>query len=284
MLLRELVVHATERFKESGIDSAEVDAQLLAGHLLGLSRGEVQSEMIRGAELIEAQAEKLTEMFGRRLLREPLQHITGVAYFRNLELAVGRGVFTPRPETEFVAQLAIDALNAVKSEAPIAIDLGTGSGAIALAMATEVMHARVFAVEKSNEAFPFTQQNFQKYSDASATLVLGDLADAFQDLDGTVSVVASNPPYIPLDAVPRDIEVKLHDPQIALYGGADGMQVMRLVSQSAKRLLLPGGSLVVEHADSQGQQVCELLLADGWNNVLSHKDLTGRDRAVTATK
>ena len=284
MLLRELVVHATERFKESGIDSAEVDAQLLAGHLLGLSRGEVQSEMIRGAELIEAQAEKLTEMFGRRLLREPLQHITGVAYFRNLELAVGRGVFTPRPETEFVAQLAIDALNAVKSEAPIAIDLGTGSGAIALAMATEVIHARVFAVEKSNEAFPFTQQNFQKYSDASATLVLGDLADAFQELDGTVSVVASNPPYIPLDAVPRDIEVKLHDPQIALYGGADGMQVMRLVSQSAKRLLLPGGSLVVEHADSQGQQVCELLLADGWNNVLSHKDLTGRVRAVTATK
>ena len=284
MLLRELVVHATERFKESGIDSAEVDAQLLAGHFLGLSRGEVQSEMIRGAELIEAQAEKLTEMFGRRLLREPLQHITGVAYFRNLELAVGRGVFTPRPETEFVAQLAIDALNAVKSEAPIAIDLGTGSGAIALAMATEVIHARVFAVEKSNEAFPFTQQNFQKYSDAAVTLVLGDLADAFQDLDGTVSVVASNPPYIPLDAVPRDIEVKLHDPQIALYGGADGMQVMRLVSQSAKRLLLPGGSLVVEHADSQGQQVCELLLADGWNNVLSHKDLTGRDRAVTATK
>ena len=284
MLLRELVVHATERFKESGIDSAEVDAQLLAGHLLGLSRGEVQSEMIRGAELIEAQAEKLTEMFGRRLLREPLQHITGVAYFRNLELAVGRGVFTPRPETEFVAQLAIDALNAVKSEAPIAIDLGTGSGAIALAMATEVIHARVFAVEKSKEAFPFTQQNFQKYSDAAVTLVLGDLADAFQELDGTVSVVASNPPYIPLDAVPRDIEVKLHDPQIALYGGADGMQVMRLVSQSAKRLLLPGGSLVVEHADSQGQQVCELLLADGWNNVLSHKDLTGRDRAVTATK
>ena len=284
MLLRELVVHATERFKESGIDSAEVDAQLLAGHLLGLSRGEVQSEMIRGAELSEAQAEKLTEMFGRRLLREPLQHITGVAYFRNLELAVGRGVFTPRPETEFVAQLAIDALNAVKSEAPIAIDLGTGSGAIALAMATEVIHARVFAVEKSKEAFPFTQQNFQKYSDAAVTLVLGDLADAFQELDGTVSVVASNPPYIPLDAVPRDIEVKLHDPQIALYGGADGMQVMRLVSQSAKRLLLPGGSLVVEHADSQGQQVCELLLADGWNNVLSHKDLTGRDRAVTATK
>lgn len=284
MLLRELVVHATERFKESGIDSAEVDAQLLAGHLLGLSRGEVQSEMIRGAELSEAQAEKLTEMFGRRLLREPLQHITGFAYFRNLELAVGRGVFTPRPETEFVAQLAIDALNAAKCEAPIAIDLGTGSGAIALAMATEVIHARVFAVEKSNEAFPFTQQNFQKYSDAAATLVLGDLADAFQELDGTVSVVASNPPYIPLDAVPRDIEVKLHDPQIALYGGADGMQVMRLVSQSAKRLLLPGGSLVVEHADSQGQQVCELLLADGWNNVLSHADLTGRDRAVTATK
>lgn len=284
MLLREMVEHAAERFRQSGIESADVDAQLLAGHLLGLSRGAVQTEMIRGAELTEAQATTLTEMFGRRLQREPLQHITGFAYFRNLELRVGKGVFVPRPETEFVAQLGIDALRNSQDETPVAVDLGTGSGAIALALATEVPNAKIFAVEKSEQALPFTKQNFEAYGEQNANLIQGDLANAFAELNGTVSVVVSNPPYIPLAAVPRDIEVKLHDPDMALYGGVDGMQIMRLVSQTARRLLVPEGSLVVEHADSQGQQVCELLLADGWNNVRSHKDLTGRDRAVTATR
>lgn len=284
MLLRELIEHAAKRFEEAGIDSATVDAELLAGHVLGLSRGGVQSEMIRGAELTQEQSDLLTNMFGRRLAREPLQHITGIAYFRNLELHVGKGVFVPRPETEFVAQLAIDALNLANQESPLAVDLGTGSGAIALAMATEVPRAKIFAVEKSPEAMPFTAKNFEIYGSPNATLIQGDLADAYAELDGKVSVVASNPPYIPLAAVPRDIEVKLHDPELALYGGEDGMQVMHLVSATAKRLLLPGGALLVEHADSQATQVCELLLADGWREVISHQDLTGRDRAVTAIK
>ncbi len=284
MLLRELIEHAAKRFQEAGIDSAMVDAELLAGYLLGLSRGGVQSEMIRGAELDSDQAEKLTQMFGRRLSREPLQHITGVAFFRSLELEVGRGVFIPRPETEFVAQLAIDALAAAPQEKPIAVDLGTGSGAIALAMATEVPSAQIYAVEKSEAAFPFTSKNFAKYAGTNAILILGDLADAFAELDGTVWVVASNPPYIPSAAIPRDVEVKLFDPELALYGGEDGMDVIHKVSATAKRLLLPGGALIVEHADSQGKQVCELLLADGWREVVSHQDLTGRDRAVTAIK
>jgi release factor glutamine methyltransferase len=244
----------------------------------------VQSAIISGAEISETDAEALTNFYGRRLQREPLQHITGKGYFRNLELAVGKGVFIPRPETEFVAQLAIDALRSIATETPIAVDLGTGSGAIALAMATEVGNAKVFAVEKSDQAMPFTKKNFQTYGALNATLTQGDLADAFQELDGTVSVVVSNPPYIPTAAVPRDVEVKLHDPELALYGGVDGMQVMHQVSASAKRLLHTGGSLVVEHADSQAAQVSQLLLADGWRQVRSHKDLTGRDRAVTAIK
>lgn len=284
MLLRDLVEHAAKRFEEAGIDSAIVDAELLAGHVIGLTRGGVQSEMIRGAEIDDAHAEKLIEVYGRRLSREPLQHITGRAYFRNLELIVGKGVFIPRPETEFVAQLAIDALRSIAAEAPLAIDLGTGSGAIALAMATEVTNSKIYAVEKSSAAMAFTSQNFERYGSANATLIQGDLADAFAELDGRVSVVASNPPYIPSAAVPRDIEVKLHDPELALYGGEDGMQVMHLVSATGKRLLHEGGSLVVEHADSQATQVSQLLLADGWRQVRSHKDLTGRDRAVTAIK
>ncbi len=284
VLLRDLVEHAAKRFEEAGIDSAIVDAELLAGHVLGLSRGGIQSEIIVGAEINDAQAEEITNLYARRLNREPLQHITGKAYFRNLELEVGRGVFIPRPETEFVAQLAIDALRIVPSDKPIAIDLGTGSGAIALALATEVPSAKIFAVEKSDDAISFTRRNFEKYGNENATLIQGDLAEAFGDMDGSASVVVSNPPYIPLAAVPRDVEVRLHDPQLALYGGEDGMQVMHLVSASAKRLLHDGGTLVVEHADSQGEQVSQLLLADGWRQVRSHKDLTGRDRAVTAIK
>ena len=282
--LSDVVQHAAKRFAEVGIDSAQVDAELLAGHVLGLSRGGVQSAMISGRQLSETENKTINNFYARRLKREPLQHITGIAYFRNLELEVGRGVFTPRPETEFVAQLAIDALRSYANQSPIGVDLGTGSGAIALAMATEVSNSKIFAVEKSPEALVFTTRNFQTYAQANGHLIQGDLKDAFFELNDLVSVVASNPPYIPQDAVPKDIEVKLHDPDLALYGGEDGMQVMHFVSATAMRLLHTGGTLVVEHADSQAHQVCQLLLADGWRQVRSHKDLTGRDRAVTAIK
>ena len=284
MLLRDLIENAAARFEAAGIDSAQVDAQLLAGHVLGLSRGAIQAEVIRGAELTEAQADELNNLYGRRLAREPLQHITGKAYFRNLELEVGRGVFIPRPETEFVAQLAIDAVRQVAQPEPIVVDLGTGSGAIALSIATEVVNSKVFAVEKSEQAFAFTSRNFASYKDSGAELILGDLADALNELNGTVAVVVSNPPYIPLDAVPRDIEVRDFDPALALYGGEDGMDVIHQVSATAHRLLYSGGSLIIEHADSQADQVVQLLLADGWRQVRSHRDLTGRDRAVTAIK
>ena len=286
MLLGDLVRHAAERFESVGIESAQADAELLAGHLLGLSRGQLQAQILISATITDDLAEELSNLYGRRLAREPLQHITGVAYFRQLELAVGRGVFVPRPETEFVAQLAIDAIRGFIDRGvqnPVAVDLGTGSGAIALAMATENPQAKIFAVEKSSDALPFTRANFEKYA-AEATLIQGDLADAFAELNGQVSVVASNPPYIPLAAVPRDEEVRLHDPALALYGGEDGMSVIHLVSATARRLLVDGGALVIEHADSQSEQVCQLLLADGWRSVTAHRDLTDRDRAVTAIK
>jgi release factor glutamine methyltransferase len=286
VLLGDLVRHAAERFESVGIDSAMPDAELLAGHILGLSRGGVQAQILMGSSLNESQAEALADLYGRRLAREPLQHITGIAYFRQLELKVGKGVFVPRPETEFVAQLAIDALRSADDLInPIAVDLGTGSGAIALAMATENPRAKIYAVEKSPEAFPFTAANFEKYAHlGDATLIQGDLADSFEELNGTVSVVASNPPYIPLAMIPRDEEVRLHDPALALYGGEDGMSVIHLVSATAKRLLVNGGALIIEHADSQSEQVSQLLLADGWREVRAHKDLTDRYRAVTATK
>lgn len=288
MFLGDLVRHAAARFESVGIESAQVDAELLAGHILGLTRGGVQAQVLVGATVGEEQAEQISNLYGRRFAREPLQHITGVAHFRQLELSVGRGVFIPRPETEFVAQLAIDAIRQFENNGdanPIAVDLGTGSGAIALAMATENPNAKIYAVEKSPDALPFTEANFARYSElGQASLIQGDLADAFQDLNDQVSVVASNPPYIPLAMVPRDEEVRLHDPELALYGGEDGMSVIHLVSATAKRLLIEGGALVIEHADSQSEQVCQLLLADGWSEVRAHRDLTDRYRAVTAKK
>ena len=280
MLLRELVAHAVEKFESVGIHSAHVDAELIAGHVLQMNRGQVQAAMISGFALDEKQTKTFTELSARRFAREPLQHLTGVAYFRQLELQVGKGVFIPRPETEVVAQIAIDALRSSHAERPIAVDLGTGSGAIALSLHVEVPSAQVYAIEKSEQAFEFTKRNFEKYS--GAKLLLRDPADPFNSINGSVSVVGSNPPYIPNSMVPIDPEVHLHEPSLALYGGDDGLDVIRVLSDVARRLLEPGGSLIVEHADTQSKMVCELLLAEGWREVRAHQDLTGKDRAVSA--
>jgi len=280
--LSALLRAAAQRLADAGVTDPLVDAELLVGHVRGLSRGEVQAAAVRGDTLGESDAAALDALVARRAAREPLQHLTGTAAFRHLELAVGPGVFVPRPETETVAQYAIDALQGSAAAEPIAIDLGTGSGAIALAMATEVPHARVFAVERSPEAHAWADRNTA--SAANLTLVLGDLATAFDELRGTVSVVISNPPYVPDDAIPRDPEVRLHDPAQALYGGPDGLDVVRVISRRALELLHSGGTLVLEHGELQGDAIRSILTGDGWRAAATHQDLTRRDRATTALR
>ena len=275
---------ALEQLARAGIESPDVDAELLIGHVLGLSRGQVQAKAAMGATLSETDAASIRTLVTRREAREPLQHITGRAPFRGLELAVGPGVFVPRPETEQVVQFAIDALWAVPSEHPIAVDLGSGSGAIALAMATEVPHSVVYAAENSPEAYPWTTRNFEESGAGNAHLVFADLADAFGELDGAVDVVISNPPYIPAEAIPRDPEVRLFDPAHALYSGADGLDAVRQVSRTGLRLLHSGGTLVLEHGELQAADIAAILRADGWTAVASHRDLLGRDRATTALR
>ncbi len=282
--LRALRERAAAELADAGVPDPEVDAELLLGHVLGLSRGEVQAKIALDAEVSDEDADAIRALVARRATREPLQHLTGRAPFRNLELAVGPGVFVPRPETEQVAQFAIDALNASAAPEPVAVDLGTGSGAIAIAMATEVPRARVFAVERSPEAFEWARRNASESGAGNLELVLGDLADAVPELDATVAVVISNPPYVPADAVPRDPEVRLFDPATALYGGADGLDVVRAVSRTALRLLHPGGTLVIEHGELQGADIRSLLTADGWRAPATHPDLLGRDRATTALR
>lgn len=282
--LADAVKSATAVLAAAGVPSPVVDAQLLAAHLLGVSRGELAA-MLFGTAVAPSGYDAL---IARRAAREPLQHITGVAYFRHLELAVGKGVFVPRPETESVVQLGIDVLTQLRQDRGangelVAVDLGTGSGAIAAAMATEVPSSRVYAVELSDDAFPWAQRNL---AGTGATLVHGDMRTAFMELNGTVDVVVSNPPYIPAAAIPRDIEVRLHDPHMALYGGgADGMEMPTAAAATAARLLHPGGFFVMEHAEVQAEQMAALLNDSGlWDNVRTHVDLTGRDRATSGLR
>lgn len=296
-LLNAALDAATETLREAGVVEPETDADLLCAHVLDVSRGRLQALRIMGAELSAPDANRLRQLVNERAHRVPLQHLTGVAPFRNVQLRVGPGVFIPRPETEITAQHAIDALQAVPCADPIAVDLCTGSGAIALCLATEVPTSQVWAVEKSPEAHAWAERNIARLGEDRVSLICGDLADllsenqnensltqSFAPLRGAVHVLVSNPPYVPDGMVPRDPEVRDHDPHLALFGGVDGLDVVRDISRVGQQLLVPGGTLVLEHAESQGDQIRALLLADGWRAPATHQDLTYRDRVTTALR
>jgi release factor glutamine methyltransferase len=271
---------ATRVLAAAGVASARADAETLLAHELGVSRGRLQALAVAGGTVDPAVLGRFARLVERRAEREPLQHLTGRAGFRTIELAVGPGVFVPRPETEVVAQLAIDAARGM--DHPLVVDLATGSGAIALAVAAEVPAAVVTGVERNPAALAWAQRNAAELALPNARILEGDLADALPDLDGRVDVVVSNPPYIPDGMIPRDPEVRLHDPADALFGGPDGLDPMRAVVASAARLLRPGGLLVVEHGEHQGGEVRALLPEPAWRRAATHRDLTDRDRATTA--
>ena len=270
--LRAALAAAAATLSAAGVPSARHDAEVLAAHSLGVERRDLWRHDQAGPEF--------AAYVDRRARREPLQHITGTAPFRHLELAVGPGVFVPRPETEVVVEAAMAALAGLAS--PVVVDLGTGTGAIALAIADEVPAARVHAVEADPGAHTWAARNA---AGSAVDLRLGDMADAFGDLDGTVDVVVSNPPYIPVGAVVRDPEVATHDPGLALWSGADGLDAVRVVERVAARLLRAGGTVVVEHADLQGESAPAVFAATGrWAGVADHRDLAGRDRYLTARR
>ncbi len=273
---------ARETLTAAGVADPAVDAALLLAHVLDTSRGDIQLKETLGHVLSDAERDAFAAVITRRAAREPLQHITGSAPFRYMELLVGPGVFVPRPETEIVAQYAIDALWAVAAPEPIAVDLGTGSGAIALAMATEVPHSRVVAVERSVDAHAWAAKNVAHVGATNLELRNGSFVDALDDLAGTVAVIASNPPYVPADAIPRDLEVRLYDPKEALYSGADGLDDIRVISGVGLRLGHAGATIVLEHGEWQGADIREILTKDGWMAAATHQDLTMRDRVTTA--
>ncbi|MBP1135724.1 release factor glutamine methyltransferase [Arthrobacter sp. PvP023] len=279
--LAEAVRQATALLADAGVPSPRVDAELLADHLLGVGLGRLRAMLLGDSPAPEGYPELVAE----RARRVPLQHITGVAHFRYLQLAVGPGVFIPRPETESVVQLVIDWLNdrdrLPGRTYPKVVDLGTGSGAIAGSIALEVPGAEVYAVEFSEFAHAWAERNLRPLG---VTLLRGDLRDALPDHNGTFDVVVSNPPYIPAEAIPNEPEVALHDPPEALYGGgADGMELPTAAAASAARLLVPGGYFVMEHAEVQATWIAAMMEKSGlWSDVTTHLDLNGRERATSA--
>jgi release factor glutamine methyltransferase len=279
-LLLDEIARATARLAEAGVASPRADAEELAAAIHGVRRAELHA-VPDGA--FDA---RFWEGVARREAGEPLQHITGRAFFRYLELRVGPGVFVPRPETEVVAGWAIDALREMDVKDPVAVDLGAGSGAIALSIAQEVPRTRVHAVEHDPQAYMHATRNVEAIDERGRVrLHLADFADALTDLNGTVDLVVSNPPYIPMsewEYVPPD--VRDHDPPDALWGGGeDGLDAIRIVERTARRLLRPGGVVVVEHSDLQGNAVYWVFAEEnGWRDVRNRRDLTNRDRFVTA--
>jgi len=280
---RREIALASATLAADGVPSPDADALALAAFALGCEVAEVRRRMVMLDEADPGFLDRYSGLVAERSARVPLQHLTGRAGFRGLELSVGPGVFVPRPETEFVAGLAIQA--ALALEAPVVIDLCTGSGAIALAVADEVPAASVYAVELGPEAHAWAERNVAA-TGLAVHLRLGDATEAFGELDGTVDVVVSNPPYIPLGMVPLDPEVRDHDPELALYGGSeDGLAIPLAVARRAAQLLRRGGLLVMEHADTQGQTLPHALGRTGqWTDIVDHDDLTDRPRATTARR
>lgn len=281
--LRVAIMDGTRRLTEAGVGSSQVDAELLAAHLLGVERTRLGL-----TPLVETGwVEDYKALIDRRAQRIPLQHITGVAHLGAAEVEVGPGVFTPRPETEVLLEWALDAISDVTT--PLVVDLCSGSGAIAIAIAIARPDATVIAVEKSAGALSWARRNIDRHVAAGGTPVQlrgGDLTDErlLVDLDGQVDLVTANPPYVPI-GTSVEPEVSEHDPNEAVFAGIDGLAVIKPMITVAAGMLKPGGWLAFEHDDTQGNTVPALLsgrriLAD----VADHVDLNGRPRFVSARR
>ncbi|GIF75709.1 peptide chain release factor N(5)-glutamine methyltransferase [Asanoa siamensis] len=274
-----MIADASRRLASAGVESPRNDAELLAAFVLGVSRG----RLLLVDRVSAAQAAAFGSLVARRADREPLQYITGTAAFRHLELAVGPGAFVPRPETELLAGWGIDAARELPE--PVVVDLCAGPGPIALSIATEVPGATVYAVEKSPAALAWLRRNAEELA-LGTHVVAGDVTDPelLAGLRGRVDVLLSNPPYVP-EGTPVPPEVDRFDPATAVFGGPDGLAVVRPVLERAAELLRPGGVVAIEHDEEHATALPALLAAQGqFDRIAGHVDLTGRPRFTTARR
>lgn len=284
-----IVSKAASLLAEAKVASPQVDAELLLAHVTGVER----SQLVTITQISDEQLFDYESLVARRANRVPLQHLTGVAFFRHLELAVGPGVFVPRPETELLVEAAIKYLKTVSSPR-IAVDLCAGSGAIALSLALEVPGTTVHAVELSDDAFKWLTHNVVDHAakleavESHVIVYRGNAGERslLSELSNQVDALVSNPPYIPSEMVPRDPEARDHDPAIALFSGVDGLDVAREVVLVAADLVKPGGFVGMEHADVQGESVPALFdaMPNTWTEVKDHLDYNKLPRFTTAVR
>jgi release factor glutamine methyltransferase len=258
--VRDMLVDAERRLSAVGISSPPVDAAEIMAFALGTTR----NRLFLQDEVTPEQRVHIEQLLTRRISRTPLQHLLGSTGFRHIEVEVGPGVFIPRPETELVTEAAIRELAVQPVGERIAVDLCAGSGAIAISLGLEVEGSRIHAVELSDDAVGWTRRNVDAYQARLSAVgsgvdvihddvaVVADHGHSLSRLAGRVAVVIANPPYIPDHMIPREPEVRDHEPAMALYGGDDGLDVVRALLRTAAVLMRPGGLLVIEHADVQG--------------------------------
>lgn len=284
--LRPAINQAVETLRSAGVHSPQADAEQLAAHLLGVERTRLALTPLVVPELLE----EFRALVARRAQRIPLQHLTGTAAIGEIELVVGPGVFVPRPETELLFAWALAQLEALPHDhTPVVVDLCTGSGALALAIAQARPDADVHAIEIDPAALQWARRNADlriAEGDTPITLYADDVTDPnlLTELNGEVDLVVANPPYIP-EGAELDPEVADHDPHLALFGGPDGLDVIRRMIPTITRLLRPSGSCAIEHDDTNGSDLAALLAEQGdFTDIVEHPDLAGKPRFVAATR
>jgi len=285
MKIKEILRDAKSQLAESGI--SEVDAEHLLAHVLGLSRMDLHNPVLVESTLLafedkDVLEEQFYDLLDRRLNFEPLQYLTGVAGFRYLNIEVGPGVLVPRPESELLVDAVLTHINNLQAKVTgeiSVIDLGAGSGALALSVATEAPRTRVIAVEKSLEALEWLKKNVAKISE-NVRVVEGDVVEVLPGVK--CDIVIANPPYVPnAQTLPRDVAE--HEPHIALFGGETGLEIPKIFIDSAARLLKRGGVLAIEHTEEQGLAI-NSLLSEEFIDISLHKDLTERPRWTSAVR
>ncbi len=291
--ISEVLKAAATQLSEAGIESARVDAELLLCHVLECDR----SGLFVLDTVSEEQLEEYIQFVAFRSARVPLQHLTGKAAFRRIEISVGPGVLIPRPETELLVDKAIGFVRDISE--PVIVDLCSGSAAMSVSLAIEIPCSEVHALEFVDEAFAWGQKTVRDFAAEIAMVgstislhhadVRGCEVGALKSLAGKVDVIVANPPYIPSAAIPRDPEVFQYEPHSALFGGEDGMEFVGAIVAAAKFLLKPGGLVVIEHGDNQGEDgdpsVPRVLRESGvFASVSDHNDLAGRPRFTSGVR
>lgn len=281
--LRLAVLEAERILAKAGVASPRTDAELLAAYVLGVERGRLPLVPLVDPAVVESLRKLVTE----RARRVPLQHLTGSAAIGGIEVAVGPGVFVPRPESELLVDWGLELLEGIDD--PVVVDLCTGSGALALAVAHVRPDAEVHAVESDQAALSWARRNADTRADAGDTAIwlhFGDVSDRtlLASFDGMADLVLSNPPYVPFSAQVAP-EVERHDPHLAVFAGVDGLAVIPDVVRTGVRLLREGGGIAIEHDDSHGEAVPALLAQRRvLTDVADHADLAGRPRFSTARR